>query len=661
MPGESYRFRFGRLLLAALLLWTAGQACAQQLTLNLKDADITSVISTVAQMTGRNFIVDPRVKGKVTVISSQPMEADEIYQVFLSILSVHGFAAIPGDNAVKIVPEVNAKQDAIPTVSARMPGKGDEYVTRVVKVDNVAAAQLVPILRPLLPQQAHLAALPSSNVLIVSAAAANVQRMVDIISRVDLSSDGEFEVIRLRHASAAEVVRILNALQQQPGQQATGDQPLLVADERTNSILISGGANRLKLRAVISHLDTPLDSGGNTEVIYLRYAEAKAIAEVLNGLARNITPGREAAPQAKTAGGEQVTIQADEATNAVIINAPPDVMRELKAVIRQLDVRRAQVLVEAVIAEVSALKSQELGISWAYLDRDSNAPVGLINFGGIGNIAVSAVSGTLTSLPDGAILGAGEVRNGDSGFGGLIRALAGDADTNILSTPTLVTLDNEEAEIVVGQNVPFVTGSYTSIGSAGSTPTNPFQTIQRQDVGLTLRVKPQINEGDAVKLEVTQEVSTIASATAGAADLITNKRSLKTTVLVDDGQAIVLGGLIDDQLRERLQKVPLLGDIPILKWLFSYRNTEKEKRNLMVFLHPVILRNQMQNNLVTGAKYSYMRAQQLGIRQRGVELMPDDVSPLLPEMDKLLELPPTFEVWKNGKEKTRADTPDGNP
>ncbi len=648
------RITFPRKHIAALgcgllLVMSSAPVWAQTLTLNLKDAELSSVIATVSEMTGRNFIVDPRVKGKVTVVSSEPMDAAEIYEVFLSVLSVHGFAAVPTENAIKIVPEVNAKQDAIPTVNAQMPGQGDAYVTRVIPVENVSAAQLVPILRPLLPQQAHLVALPSSNVLIASAAAANVQRLVDIIRRVDLTNDRDVEVIRLQHASASEVVRILQALQGAAGgQPAAGEGPVFVADERTNSVLLSGGANRLRLRTIISHLDTPLESGGgNTEVIFLRYADATELAEVLRGISNGLTEAQQGKGQTSA---NTVTIQAHEANNAIIVNAPPDILRALQSVIRRLDVRRAQVLVEAVIAEVSSQAATELGVQWVYDGSPADAPVGLINFGGSGagiaGIAAAAAAGNLTQVPDGLIAAVGDTAtSGGTRFGALIRALAGTGDTNILSTPTLLTLDNEEAEIVVGQNVPFVTGSYTSPGGTGSTPTNPFQTIQREDVGLTLTVKPQINEGNAVKLEIAQEVSSVAAATTGAADLITDKRSLRTTVLVDDGQAVVLGGLIDDNLRESIQKVPVLGDIPVLGWLFSHKRTQKEKRNLMVFLRPVILRTAGQAAAVSGEKYSYLRARQLDVRQRGVALMPDEASPLLPEMAELLKLPPSFEAW----------------
>jgi len=625
----------------------------EQITLNLQEADLGAVINTVSELTGRNFIVDPRVKGRVTVVSSRPLDADEVYQVFLSVLNVHGFAVVPGKAASKIVPVVNAKQDAIPTVNAKAPGKGDEYVTRVIQVDNVAVPQLVPILRPLLSQQAHLAAYPPSNVLIASGEAAVVDRIVKLIERIDITGDADMEIITLSHAAAPEVVRILQSLQKavEKDQPPVG-QPTIVADERTNSILISGGpSQRLRLRGIIAQLDTPLDTGGNTEVIYLRYANAADMATVLSGISGSLVgkDGKTApAGQAAAAATNGAVIQADEATNALVISAAPDVMRSLKAVIRRLDVRRAQVLVEGVIAEVSSTKSKELGVQWAYFNPKTNAPVGIINFSGsgvsIGNLALSAAAGTLPSLPDGALLGAGEVtENGQvTGFGAFIRALAGDGDTNILSTPSIVTLDNEEAEIVVGQNVPFITGSYASTGT-GTTPTNPFQTIQRQDVGLTLRVRPQINEGSAVRLEVEQEVSSISSGASGAADIITNKRSLKTSVMVDNGQVVVLGGLIDDDLQESDQRVPILGDLPVLGWLFSHKRTTKIKRNLMVFLRPVILRDETQNAAVSGEKYDYIRARQREVRENGVALMRDDISPLLPELNEMLVLPPPFQ------------------
>jgi general secretion pathway protein D len=536
---------------------------AETVTLNLKDADISALISTVAEVADKNFIVDPRVKGKVTVISSRPMNSEEVYQVFLSILKVHGFAAVPSGEVIKIIPDVNAKQDSIPTTTDSDPGVGDQMVTRVIQVDNVAAAQLVPILRPLVPQQGHLAAYPATNVLIISDRASNVERLVSIIRRIDQVSDSEIEIIPLVHASATEVVRVLTSLtRSRAGGKAAaagGVEQVLVADERTNSVLLGGDrSQRLRLRAIISHLDTPLETGGNTDVVYLRYAEATKVVDVLMGVGKieekEATQGKTKAAGASRGGS--FDIQADESTNALVITAPPDIMRTLKRVISQLDIRKAQVLVEAVIAEVSGDLAKDLGVQWLFSgdQEGGESPVGVVNFTNSGSTITDVVNGVVSAIDGGALpaaagnvlLGFGDVSKDNSfNYVAIMNALASDTNTNVLSTPTLVTLDNEEAEIVIGRNVPFVTGSFTSTGAnAGST--NPFQTIQREDVGLTLKIKPQINEGDALRLDIEQEVSSIAPSVAGASDLVTKKRAIKTSVMVDDGQVVVLGGLIEE-------------------------------------------------------------------------------------------------------------------
>jgi len=632
------------------LVWV-GPLFAQTITLNLKDADISALIGTVAEVTGKNFIVDPRVKGKVTVISSRAMDSEEVYHVFLSILKVHGFAAVPSGPVIKILPDVSAKQDSIPSVGDDAPGYGDEMVTRVVQVDNVAAAQLVPILRPLVPQQGHLAAYPATNVLIMSDRAENVSRLVDIIRRIDKVSDSEIEVIRLEYASASEVVRILNAISRAQPAQAKGaaaQQQALVADERTNSVLLGGDrSNRLRLRAIISHLDTPLERGGNTKVLYLKYAKAADLVEVLRGVGE--TQGEEAkkgaAAAVKTSIEKQLDIQADESTNALVITAPPAMMLSLEAVIRQLDIRRSQVLVDAIIAEIGENRARELGVKWAVFDLSGNTtPLGGTNFTNTGNslteIAQGVIDGQLIGLTPGLSFGVGKLGGNGVNFAAVVNALAGDSDVNILSTPSLVTLDNEEAEIVVGQNVPFVTGSFTNTGAAGGS-VNPFQTVQREDVGITLKVKPQINEGNSIVMEITQEVSTISN-DAQAVDLITNKRNIKTNVLVDDNHLVVLGGLIEDRVRESEQKVPLLGDIPYLGALFRSKSVNRDKVNLMVFLHPTILRDNQTADRHSTAKYNYIRAMQLEKDNEGVPLMSGKGAPLMPSTDELLQLPPPF-------------------
>ncbi|MDH3933794.1 MAG: type II secretion system secretin GspD [Gammaproteobacteria bacterium] len=632
------------ILLIQLML--AAPVHTAEVTLNLKDADIGALISTVAEVTERNFIIDPRVKGKVTVISSRPMDSDEVYQVFLSILKVHGFAAVPSGEVIKIVPDVNAKQDGIPTASDGSPGRGDEMVTRVVQVDNVAAAQLVPILRPLVPQQGHLAAYPATNVLIISDRANNVERMLTIIRRIDQVSDSEIEVITLQYASAVEVVRVLTSLKRatpaaKGAAAAAGGDQVLVADERTNSVLLGGDrASRLRMRAIISHLDTPLDTGGNTDVIYLRYATAEDIVDTLLGVGKIEEQEAQQGKGKVTAPKGAFDIQADEATNALVITAPPDIMRTLKHVITQLDIRRAQVLVEAVIAEVSEDTARELGVQWAFGGSGNNSPVGIVNFTNSGSLisdvingaADAASGGSFPSIVDNALLGFAKT-NGSFNYLAVMNLLASDANTNILSTPTLVTLDNEEAEIVIGENVPFVTGSFSSTG-ANDGATNPFQTIQREDVGLTLKIKPQINEGDALRLEIEQEVSNIADSVAGAADIVTNKRSIKTNVMVDDGQVVVLGGLIEEKIGESVQKVPFLGDIPFLGALFRSKTADVTKTNLMVFIHPVILRDAAVTQSYTNSKYNYIRALQMQQDEDGVNMIPGKQHPVLPLVEE---------------------------
>lgn len=613
------------------------------ITFNLKEAELETVVATVAEFTGKNFIIDPRVKGKVTVISSRPMTSDEVYQTFLSLLEVHNFAAVRVGNVIKIIPSVNAKQ-----LGGTGGGEGsrlnDEIVTQVLEVKNVSASQLVPILRPLVPQEGHMAAYAPTNVLIVSDRAANVQRLIKLIERIDVASAADIEVITLQHAAAAEVVRILESLRQREKQTdpQAGGGSVLVADERTNSILISGDkSERLGIRALIAHLDTQLETSGNTHVVYLRYAKAKDLVPVLTGISENLEKEQQggaakapaAAPQA---GRSPVTIQAHEDTNALVITAPPDLLRSLQGVISQLDIRRAQVQVEAIIAEVTEDKSAELGVSW-FVDGspDNKGPIAGTAFKSNFNAAAAAGflnDGKVPPIPTPlSFLGFGRFNSGRTDFTALLNAIQGDGRANVLSRPTIMTMDNQEAEIVVGQTVPFRTGSFTSTGSGSSTPTNPFTTIKRENIGITLKVKPQINEGDAVKLDIEQKVESVAPSNTSAADLITNTRSIKTSVLVDDGGTIVLGGLIKDDVQESVQKVPLLGDIPFIGALFREKSTKKVKTNLMVFLKPTIIRDAAVAARMTSGKYDYMRAEQLGFQKKGMAFIKGSDIPVLPE------------------------------
>jgi general secretion pathway protein D len=631
-----------------LSLCVVTQSIADEITLNLKDADIRALISTVSKFTGKNFIIDPRVKAKVTVISANTLSPEEVYEVFLSVLQVHGYAAVPTGSVIKIVPAVNAKQGPLPLSTSNDSYPADELITKIVRLDHVPASQLVPILRPLVPQQGHLAAYNPTNTLIITDHAGNIKRLLKIIAGVDRPDGAELEIIPLKHASASELVRILNSLNAGGGAGKNATKTVkLAADDRTNSVLVTGDrSSRLRMRATISYLDTPLEDGsGNTHVIYLKYAKAENLAKILTGLKeegkKSATSKIKSAPQKITTGSvisQSAIIQADEETNALIITADPNTVKNLKAVIRQLDIRRAQVLIEAIIAEITITNDKEIGVGLAVdgTNRDSGAlPVGVSNFAGIGEILAATIGDTaIASVPSGLSFAVGGEGGSGVRYGALLRALQTDQNTNILSTPNIVTLDNEEAELIVGQNLPFVTGSFTGTGSTD--PNNPFQTIERQDVGLTLKVTPQINEGDTVQLVIEQETSSVIPGTFEQG-IATRKRSIKTTVLVDDGGVLILGGLIQEEVTDTESKVPLLGDIPIIGFLFRTQSTTKSKANLMVFLRPSILRDHRDATFVTNEKYNYIR----GIEGQSYDQddesygLLDGAAPRLPPIEEL--------------------------
>ncbi len=642
-PGKTSRTtpRLSLVLALGLLLALPVQAqegtAEEGITLNLQDADIQALIGTVSKATGKNFVVDPRVKAKVNVVSARPMDDERLYDTFLSILQVHGFTAVPAGEVVKIVPDVQAKQSAVPTPAG--PGDdGDQMVSEVIPLEHVDAQPLLTVLRQLMPQQAALAVHQQSNALIVTDRANNIERLRKIVDRVDHAESDEIEIIKLRHASAGKVVETLGKLHSKaggPNAQGAGA-PVLAADERTNSVLMSAGqADRLRLRTLITHLDTPLAREGNTRVIYLKHAKAADMVGILEGVqsAAAAQKGEKEGPRAVNS--EAVSIQADEATNSLVVSAPNEAQTEIAEIVEQLDIPRAQVLVEAIIAEVSEDLSRELGVQMAVDGTsDNSGPAAATVFGSQGNIlSLASPETAANALGQGLNLAVGEIDRQGTDFAILLKALNGDAATNILSTPSILTLDNQEASIVVGQNVPFVTGSYTSTGDA-TTPSNPFQTIERKDVGLTLKVKPQINEGDSITMEIEQEVSNISSTAQNASDLITNTRKLNTTVQVEDSQLIVLGGLTDETVRDSLQKVPGLGDVPLLGKLFQYKTTSKAKQNLMVFLRPVILSNIDLSNRYTRLKYQQLRnTQQRYIDDRGG--LPGDAA-ILPSLDALI-------------------------
>ena len=633
-----------RVILALILflpLALPGQAqVAQEITItpNYKEADIRQIIEAVGEVTGRNFIIDPRVNGNVTMLSSTPMSPDAFYEAFLSILEVYGFIAMETGDITKILPNASARQ--YPGYLSTDAAAADDIVTQVIQVQNIGAAQLVPILRPLIPQYGHLAAHPGSNMLIISDRAKNVERMVRIIRRIDQSNDEDIEVVPLSHASSTEVVRVLTALTQAPRTDGLPVTTTLVADSRTNSVLIGGDkSERLRLRVLIAHLDTPLEDGGDTQVRYLRHADAE---ELSTKLQQHFTQ-QAAAEGAATSGSSSigVSVWADAQTNAIVVNAPPKMMRSLMSIVDKLDIRRAQVLVEAIIVEVLADKTSEIGVTWAVSGYGSNSPVALTNFPSAGPGVVQlagAIGGgdTGTTDPsgligDGITFGLGRLSDTGISFAAILRALQGDADTNIISTPTLVTTDNEEASLNVGQEVPFVTGSFSNTGSVGGA-INPFQTIQREQVGVKLVITPQINEGgSSLLLKISQEISSIAASAEGAVDLVTNERIIETTVIVEDGEILVLGGLLEDVLRESNQRVPFLGSIPVLGALFRSQKVDSVKTNLMVFIRAKILRDSVQTAYETGAKYNAIREVQSQGSSFG--LLRPEQRPMLPPLE----------------------------
>ena len=627
-----------RARLAGLFLaWLALTAVAEPVTLNLKDADILALVELVAEATGRSFIVDPRVKGTVNVVSPGPLDKDALYEVFLSVLKVNGFVAVPSGSMTKILPDTSARTEA--AFGAVPEPLGDAPATRVITLENIPAAALVPVLRPLLSKDAHLAAAPASNTLIISDAAANVARLVQIVRRMDLPATGEVETVSLQHATATEVVRVLETLQQRSaGGEGGNARGAFVADERSNSVLIGGSRDtRLALRAIIANLDTPqADRSGNIHVVYLRYANAEDLKAVLEGVINALQKVPAAQGQTDPSGGLS-TVQFEPGTNALIISAPPSLWPSIEAVVQKLDIPRAQLLVEAVVVEVSSTLARELGVQWrASADYDNNrGVVGGTSFDNTGAAADRSNLNPFGNLGDGLNLGfldgTRSILGSNITMGVLVRALQADSGSNVLSTPSLVTLDNHEAEIVVGQNVPFITGSYSTPADVNNAP---FQTIQREDIGLKLKVKPQINQDGTVRLQIEQEVSSISDATVGS-DIITNKRAITTTAVVQDQQMVVLGGLMDSSLRRSESQVPVLGSIPLIGRMFRYSSTTGGKTNLMVFIRPQVLRDAQVTARVTGDKYDALRRLQRLDAQDREQLAPG-AAPVLPALEEVL-------------------------
>jgi general secretion pathway protein D len=652
---------------------------------NFKGTEIAEFINIVGKNLKKTMIVDPNVRGKVNVRSYDLLTEKQYYQFFLNVLEVYGFSAVEMDNnIVKIIRNKDAKTSSIPVVGNENPGAGDEMVTRVVEVKNVTVRELTPLLRQLSDQAGggNVVNYDPANVIMLTGTAAVVNRLVQIIERVDKAGDQDVQIISLKYASAGEMVRIVEAMNKSGQGKSAGTPtfliPTIVADERTNSVIVSGEVKaRERVARLVSRLDSELESNGNTRVYHLKYAKSEDMVKVLQGVSESIeADSSTASTTSRKSKTRNVSIDAHEDTNTLVITAQPDMLRSLEAVIRQLDIRRAQVLIEAIIVEVFEGDGINLGVQWyseqGGFSQFSNgvAPISSVAAaaeaarstpGAIGSTIISD-NGTTTkneNQPDtkgdysllaqvlGSVSGTmfGIMKND---WGAIVQAVSSDTNSNLLSTPSITTLDNEEAYFIVGQEVPIITGAQT-----GSNNSNPFQTVERQEIGIKLKVTPQINEGSGVQLTIEQEVSSVSGATG--VDISINKREIKTTVMADDGATVILGGLIDEDVQESVQKVPLLGDIPFIGHLFKSTSNTKRKRNLMVFLRPTIVRDGKLMNDLSREKYNYIRAIEIQKKEAGLELMSDEKLPILPKWNDQLSLPPSFDEYMKKRDEKSSD------
>lgn len=615
-----------RLATVAAALMMAGSAWATEYSASFKNADIEEFINTVGKNLNKTIIIEPSVRGKINVRSYDLLNEDQYYQFFLSVLDVYGFAVVPMDNGVlKVVRSKDAKTSAIPVVDENNPGSGDEMVTRVVPVRNVSVRELAPLLRQLNDNAGggNVVHYDPSNVLLITGRAAVVNRLVEVVRRVDKAGDQEVDIVKLKYASAGEMVRLVTNLNKDGNNQGANTSlllaPKVVADERTNSVVVSGEPKaRARIIQMVHQLDRDLQSQGNTRVFYLKYGKAKDLVEVLKGVSSSIEADKKGGAATTTGGGGasigggKLAISADETTNALVITAQPDVMSELEQVVAKLDIRRAQVLVEAIIVEIADGDGLNLGVQWANTNgggtqfTDTNLPIGSVaiaakDYKDNGNTdALSKLAGGFDGMAAGFYKG---------NWAALVTALSTNTKNDILSTPSIVTMDNKEASFNVGQEVPVQSGSQSS-----TTSDQVFNTIERKTVGTKLVVTPQINEGDSVLLNIEQEVSSVAQTQAtGTATLgpTFDTRTIKNAVLVKSGETVVLGGLMDEKTQEKVSKVPLLGDIPVLGYLFRSTTNTTSKRNLMVFIRPTILRDSDVYSGISGNKYSQFRSEQL--------------------------------------------------
>ncbi|OHU86867.1 MULTISPECIES: type II secretion system secretin GspD [Pseudoalteromonas] len=675
--------RYAALMLAAGLSLSVS---AVEYAANFKGTDINEFINIVGKNLNKTIIIDPNVRGNINVRSYELMDESLYYQFFLNVLEVYGYSVTEMQSGVlKVVRSSDGKKGNVPLVEGEEMGNGDVMITRVVRVKNVSVQELGPLIRQFSDQKdgGHVTNLNSANVMMLTGHAASVNRLVDIIKSVDQAGDKRVDIVKLNHATADDVVSVVENIYKDSGKGAIPDFliPKVVADSRTNSVIVSGESQaRSRATDLIKRLDNELENQGNTKVFYLNYAKAEDLVKVLQGVSKTLQEDAQGGAnntRSSRTNKNETSIEAHQDSNSLVITAQPDTMRSLSQVIEQLDIRRAQVLVEAIVVEVLESDGINFGLQWIsekggmlQFNNGSAVPIGSLAVAAeqardkeITKNVIGQESGKATAYtetvegdlgPLGQLLGGvnglamGIIKND---WGAIVQAISSDTKSNILATPSVTTMDNEEASMIVGQEVPVITGS-----TSGDNNSNPFQTVDRQEVGIKLKVTPQINDGSAVQLTIEQEVSSVSGATA--VDIAVNKRAINTTVIADDGGMVILGGLIDEDVQESVSKVPLLGDIPVLGHLFKSTGTTKRKRNLLVFIRPTIIRDSRSMNKLSHSKYNFIRTEQQIQQEDGIELMPFEQTPVLPEWNDALVLPPTYEEYldkQNNNERSNDD------
>jgi general secretion pathway protein D len=619
-------------------------------SVNFNDTDIQDVIKSIAGLTGKTIIIDPKVRGPIKVINTRPLNAKELYELFLASLDVHGFTAVESGNIVRVVMNRDARQFAIPTENT-VSNRDDLYITQVIPLKNTSAAKILAALRPLVPQYGHLTTYEPSNALIITDTRANAARISELVVQLDKIGSTHTDVIPLRYANATDVVAMLTQLEKpDPNRGMTTAPPVIVADKRTNAVVVSGDdLTRQRLKFLIDDLDRPQSKNSNVRVFYLKYAKAEDVAKVLSGMLQSLGQGKQA--EGAPANTAQPAVQADEATNSVLITADVDTMDTLLSIVDSLDIRRAQVLVEAIIVELSSGNDKNLGIEWMYRNDDVGFG-GSTNSGALAKVGAAAIdieengssgdsliqlAAGVAGIP-GQLFGVGRL-GGKTDFLAVLKMLQTDDSSNILSTPNLLTTDNTEASILVGEQVPFRTGSYSGLGNTGNTGntgfSSPFNTINREDVGIKLQVTPHINEGDSVVLDIEQEISSVVRNTEDGP--VTSKREVKTQILSADGQTVVLGGLIKDDVLVSNSRVPVLGSIPVLGHLFRSQSSKKVKTNLLIFIRPTIIRDDRVLTGATAEKYQAIRERQIETRRNKGLLLNNGDIPVIPEWEEQIE------------------------